>query len=87
MSVAEKVAEGRVLLEEVALRYANQHGLREIKVEWTDQGYEWWMKAVDAQHTVRVVFSPDEIVMFTEKMPENKETKAKIRNAFASLSM
>jgi hypothetical protein len=78
---------GRALLEEVALRYAHDHGLRPDKVEWDNQGYEWLLKVIDAMHTVRVVFSPDEIEMFAEDLPENRQTKMKIRNAFASLSM
>jgi len=77
---------GREMLEEVALRYAGDHGLRP-QIEWQDHGYEWTLKATDEHHTVRVVFSPDEIEMFAEDLPENRETKMKIRNAFASLSM
>ena len=83
----EQLDRGKALLEEVALRYAGDHGLRPDTVEWVDQGYEWLMKVIDAGHTVRVGFSPDEIAMFTEDLPENRETKRKIRDAFASLSM
>jgi len=42
---------------------------------------------IDAEHTVRVGFSPDEIEMFAEDLPANRETKRKIRDVFASLSM
>jgi len=81
-----QLEKGRKMLEEVALHYAGGHGLQP-QIEWVDYGYEWTLKAIDAQHTVRVVFSPDEIEMFAEDLPENRETKMKIRNAFASLSM
>ena len=87
MSEMELLEKGKSMLEEVALKYATQHGLRPDTVEWDDLGYEWFMKVIDAEHTVRVGFSPDEIEMFTEDLPENKGTKMKIRNAFASLSM
>ena len=83
----EQIDKGKAMLEEVALRYAGQHGLRPDKVEWDNPGYEWWLKVSDAEHTIRVSFSPDEIEMFAEELPENRETKRKIRNAFASLSM
>ncbi len=77
---------GKVMLEEVALRYAAGHGLHPT-IEWEDQGYQWLLKAIDEKHTVRLVFSADEIEFFAEDLPENRETKIKIRNAFASLSM
>mgnify|MGYP001197278287 CR=1 FL=1 len=85
MTNAEK---GKQLLEEVALRYAADHGLRPDKVEWVDQGFEWLLRISTVNHTVRVGFSADEIEFFTEgTAAENKGTKIKIRNAFASLSM
>lgn len=87
MSDEMQINQGRALLEEVARRYAGNHGLRPDAVEWIDHGFEWMLKVIDAEHTVRVVFSPDEIAMFVEDLPENRETKMKIRNAFASLSM
>jgi hypothetical protein len=85
--ITPQLDKGRAMLEEVALHYAHDHGLRPDKVEWDNQGYEWLLKVIDAEHTVRVVFSPDEIEMFAENLPENRQTKMKIRNAFASLSM
>ena len=45
------------------------------------------MRLSDALHTVRMGFSPDEIAMFAEDLPENRDIRVKIRNAFASLSM
>lgn len=83
----EQFNKGRAMLEESARYYASQHGLRPDTVEWTNQGYEWLLRVIDAQHTVRLVFSPDEIEFFAEDLPENRETKLKIRNAFAGLSM
>jgi len=83
----EKLDQGKAMLEEVARHYAGEHGLRPETVEWIDEGYEWLMKVIDTEHTVRVGFSPDEIEMFVEDLPENRETKRKIRDAFASLSM
>lgn len=85
--MSERFDKGQAMLEEVARRYAGDHGLRPDTIEWVNQGYEWLLRVEDAQHTVRVVFSPDEIEFFAEDLPENRETKMKIRNAFASLSM
>ena len=82
----EALNKGKTMLEEVALDYAAGHGLHP-NIEWDDQGYQWLLKLSDAEHTVRVVFSPDEIEFFAEDSPENRETKMKIRNAFAHLSM
>jgi len=82
----ENLNKGKAMLEEVALRYAAGHGLHP-KIEWEDQGYQWLFKAIDEKRTVRLVFSPDEIEFFAEDLPENRETKMKISNAFASLSM
>ena len=88
MDGTEKLLDqGKQMLEAVARRYAGQHGLTPDKVEWVNHGYEWLLKVIDAQHTVRVVFSPDEIEFFVEDGAENRATKMKIRNAFASLSM
>lgn len=87
MSEEQQFAKGQSMLEAVARRYAGEHGLRPEAVEWVDYGYEWLLKVIDARHTVRVGFSPDEIILFAEDLPENRETKGKIRNAFASLSM
>ena len=80
-------ADGKALLEETALRYAAQHGLKNQTLEWVDHGFEWMLRVVDDQHTVRVSFSADEIEFFAEDQPGFRETKMKIRNAFASLSM
>jgi len=87
MSEETQFATGKKLLEETALRYAAQHGLKEETLEWVSQGYEWMLKVIDEKHTVRVMFSPDEIEFFAEDQQGFKETKMKIRNAFASLSM
>jgi len=87
MSDSQDFQQGKALLEETALRYAAQHGLKDETIEWVSQGFEWMLKVVDPQHTVRVMFSPDEIEFFAEDQPGFKETKMKIRNAFASLSM
>ena len=85
---SEQTDKGKKLLQEVALRYASQHGLRPDKIEWVNQGYEWLLRVSTDEHTVRVGFSMDEIRCFAEGNPEeNKGTKVKIRNAFASLSM
>ena len=80
------ISTGKLLLENVALGYARDHGLAP-DVEWEDHGYEWLLRLVDAHHTVRVVFSPDEIAFFAEAGDVDRESKMKIRNAFASLSM
>lgn len=87
MSGARQFNSGQSRLEETARQYANDHGLRPVMLEWVDLGFEWMLKVIDAEHTVRVVFSADEIAMFAENLPENRGTKLKIRNAFASLSM
>ncbi len=79
---------GKEMLQEVALRYASQHGLRPEKVEWENPyGEEWWLRLSDEQHAVKVVFSLDEIVDFAEGGAGAKSSKGKIRNAFASLAM
>lgn len=83
----EQAEQGKQLLAEVALRYATQHGLRPDSIEWVNQGYEWWLKVTTADHSVRVVFSLDEIEAFAEDDPGNKYSKIKIRNAFAGLAM
>jgi len=87
MTEEEQFRKGQEMLEAVARRYAGEHGLRPEAVEWVDYGYEWLLKVSDDRHTVRVGFSPDEITLFAEGLPENRETKGKIRNAFASLSI
>jgi len=84
--MSEAFNKGKAMLEEVALRYAGGHDLQP-EIEWDDQGYQWLLRLNTAEHTVRVVFSPDEIEMFAEDLPENRETKGKVRNAFAGLSM
>lgn len=86
--INEQTSKGKELLQEVALGYATQHGLRPDKIEWINQGYEWQLRVMTEEHTVRVSFSRDEIEFFAAGRPEeNKGTKVKIRNAFASLSM
>ena len=86
MPETEQINRGKTLLEEVALDYARDHGLHPV-TEWVNQGYEWMLRLDDEQHTVRVMFSPDEIAFFAELEGADRETKMKIRNAFASLSM
>ncbi len=81
-----KLALGKAMLVDVALGYARDHGL-DPEVEWVDVGFEVMLRLDDGQHTVRVMFSPDEIAFFAEVEAEDRETKMKIRNAFASLSM
>jgi hypothetical protein len=84
----EQAKKGKEMLQEVALRYASQHGLRPEKVEWACLGGdEWWLKVVTEQHSVKVVFSLDEIEDFAAEGPGSKGSKVKIRNAFASLAM
>ena len=79
---------GKELLKEVALRYASQHGLRPDKVEWVEAGGdEWWLKVMTEQHSVKVVFSIEEIEDFPGGGPDTTSSKVKIRNAFASLAM
>ena len=78
---------GKEMLEAVARSYAGDHGLQPDSLDWEFQGYQWMLKVIDAEHTVRLIFSPDEIEFFAEVPDENRETKMKIRNAFASLSM
>ena len=85
--MSEQLEQGKKLLEETALDFAAQHGLREEAVEWVDHGFEWMLKIIDEQHTVRISFSPDEIEFYVEEQPENRVTRKRIRNAFASLTM
>lgn len=78
---------GQTLLQDVALRYATGHGLRPDTIEWDQQYDGWWLKVSDAEHSVKVVFSQDEIEDFAEQGPGSQGSKVKIRNAFASLAM
>lgn len=79
---------GKELLKEVALRYASQHGLRPDKIEWVEVGEdECWLKVLTAEHSVKVVFSIEEIEDFSGGGADTTSSKAKIRNAFSSLSM
>jgi hypothetical protein len=87
MSATEDQVKGKDLLQEVALRYAGQHGLRPDRCEWEDLGYESRLKVITAEHSVGVGFSPDEIEEYALDGAVGKEAKLKIRNAFASLSM
>ncbi|GEM_PF-1436117 len=80
---------GQEQLREVARRYAAQHGLHPETIEWVEQFDGWCLTISDPQHTVRVVFSMDEIEDFAADGNGDgaKGSKFKIRNAFASLSM
>jgi len=78
---------GQSLLKDVALRYATQHGLRPDSIEWVQEYDEWWLKVTTADHSVKIVFSGDEIEDFADEGPGSKGSKVKIRNAFASLAM
>ncbi len=86
MTGNDKLNEGKTMLAEVARGYARDHGLQP-DVEWVDQGFEWMLRLDDDRHTVRVMFSADEIAFFAEVEGADRQTKMKIRNAFASLSM
>ena len=86
--IEEQRSKGKEMLKEVALRYASQHGLRPERVEWVEQGGdEWWLKVSTEQHSVKVVFSLDEIEDFAGSGAGTGSSKAKIRNAFAGLAM
>ena len=78
---------GQERLRDVARHYAAQHGLRPEAVDWVEQYDGWWLTVIDAKHTVRVVFSMDEIEDFAAEGDGTKGSKLKIRNAFASLTM
>jgi len=86
MSESKQLIQGKAMLEEVALGYARDHGLN-LDVEWVDIGFEIMLRLSDETHTVRMMFSADEIAFFAEDDPANRDTKMKIRNAFAGLSM
>lgn len=78
---------GKQNLIDVAERYAAGHGLCLECIEWVNQGFDWMLKITTAQHSIRLVFSRDEIEAFADDDPGNRATKLKIRNAFASLAM
>jgi hypothetical protein len=78
---------GQNQLKEVARQIAAQHGLRPDTLEWIEQYDGWWLTVSDAQHTVRVVFSLDEIEDFAAAGDGAKGSKRKIRDAFASMAM
>jgi hypothetical protein len=81
------LAAGQTLLKDVALFYATQHGMRPDTIEWTEQYDQWWLKVTTADHSVKVVFSRDEIEDFAADGDGSKSSKVKIRNAFAGLAM
>lgn len=84
----DQLTHGQQLLQAVALRYATQHGLRPERIEWVELGGdEWWLKIATADHMVKVVFSRDELEDFAAGGEGMSSSKAKIRNAFASLAM
>ena len=83
----EQLGKGQDRLKEVALRYASQHGLRPDRIEWVQMYDEWWLKVFTEEHSVKAVFSRDEIEDFAAEGPGSKGSKVKIRNAFASLAM
>lgn len=86
--IEEQRHRGKEMLKEVALRYASQHGLRPDKVEWEDRGGEEWLLRIEtSDHSVKVVFSLEEIEDYPGGSPDTKSTKGKIRNAFASLTI
>ena len=78
---------GQEQLKEVARHIAAQHGLRPDTIEWSEFYDGWWLTVIDAQHTVRVVFSLDEIEDFAAGGEGANGSKCKIRDAFASLAM
>lgn len=82
-----QVRRGQEMLGEVALRYASQHGLRPEKVEWEEFGGEWLLRVETGEHSVKVVFSSDEIEDFADEGEGRASSKGKIRNAFASLAI
>jgi len=86
--IEDPCRKGKEMLQAVALRYAAQHGLHPETTEWVELGGdEWWLKVATERHSVKVVFSIDEIEEFAGGGPGTSITKGKIRNAFASLSM
>ena len=85
--IDDQLSKGQDMLQEVALRYASQHGLRPDRVEWVQQFDEWWLKVLTDEHSIKVVFSQDEIEDFAAEGAGSKGSKVKIRNAFASLAM
>ena len=65
------------MLEAFAQRYAGEHGLRFGAFEWVKHGDQWLLRPIDAEHTVRVVFPPDEIEMFADDRPESGRLKTR----------
>lgn len=78
---------GQDQLKEAARYFAAQHGLRPEAIEWIEQYDGWWLTVTTPEHTVRVVFSLDEIEDFAAEGDGSNGSKRKIRDAFASLSM
>ena len=86
-TVNDLLATGQTLLQEVALRYAADHGLRPDTVAWEEQFDGWRLKVADAEHSIQMVFSCDEIEDFAAGGEGSRSSKVKIRNAFAQLTM
>ncbi len=78
---------GQDQLKEVTRYFATQHGLRPEAIEWIEHYDGWWLTVTTPEHTVRVVFSLDELEDFAAEGDGSKGSKRKIRDAFASLTM
>lgn len=78
---------GQDQLKDVARHIAAQHGLRPEAITWVEQYDGWWLTVTTPEHSVRVVFSLDEIEDFAAEGDGAKSSKRKIRDAFASLAM
>jgi hypothetical protein len=85
--MGDLLEQGQDLLKDVALRYATQHSLCPDTIEWVQLGDDWWLRVTTTDHSVKVVFSRDEIEDFAAEGLGSKGSKLKIRNAFASLAM
>lgn len=74
-------------LKDVARSFASQHGLRPDSIAWVEQYDSWWLTVTTPEHSVKMVFSLDELEECAEEGPGTKGAKLKIRNAFANLTM
>jgi hypothetical protein len=82
----EEQRNGRRMLEEIAARHAQGHGLRTTEVAWEEMGEECYLVVNTGQHAVRIPFSSDEIEAMAEAEVA-RSARHKIRDKFAGLSI
>jgi hypothetical protein len=84
--MAEEQQKGRRMLEEIAARHAQGHGLRNTEMVWEEIGDEFFLVVRTEAHAVRIPFSGDEIEALDQE-DVARSARHKIRDKFAGLSI